>query len=240
MKSKLTITLALLLIACVTNATDLNEGFDQALGASARPEADKVRDASRRPREVLEFVGIQSGMTVLDVAASTGWYTEVLSAAVGADGHVIAQNGERRRERSEPAITAKAERLGNITVLYSELGAMNLDGEVDAAWTALNLHDLYNRSPDTAQMFLTDIYKALKPGGVFGVIDHEGSTGMDNAALHRIASSVAKAALEQAGFVVEAQSDVLDNSADDHTLSIRDASLNRNTDRFVIRARKPN
>lgn len=240
MKTNLPITLALLLLACSTNATDLDEGFDQALSASARPEEDKVRDASRRPREVLEFVGIQSGMTVLDVAASTGWYTEVLSGAVGASGTVIAQNGGRRRERSEPAITARAERLGNIRVLYSEVGAMNLDGEADAAWTALNLHDLNNRSPETAQIFLEDIYKALKPGGVFGVIDHEGSAGMDNAALHRIETSVAKAALEQAGFVVEAESDVLDNPADDHTLNIRDASLNRNTDRFVIRARKPN
>ena len=89
-------------------------------------------------------------------------------------------------------------------------------------------------------VFLKDIYKALKPGGVFGVIDHEGSAGIDNAALHRIETSVAKAALEQAGFIVEAESDVLDNPADDHTLRIRDASLNRNTDRFVIRARKPN
>lgn len=240
MKTYWCIALAVTLSACATSSTGgLDRGYEQALNATARPAEDKLRDASRQPGKVMEFVGVQSGMTVLDVAASTGWYSEVLSAAVGPSGRVIAQNGERRRERSEPAIRAKAERLGNISVLYSDVGGMNLDGEVDAAWTALNLHDLYNRDPQTAQVFLKDIFKALKPGGVFGVIDHEGSAGMDNAALHRIEVSVASAALQQAGFVVEAVSDVLDNSADDHTLPIRDPSLNRNTDRFVIRARKP-
>jgi predicted methyltransferase len=217
----------------------LDAGFDAALGAESRPEEDKVRDASRRPKEVLEFIGINSGMTVLDVAASGGWYTEVLAGAVGSSGRVIAQNGDRRRERSEPAIRAKAERLGNVTVLYAEYGEITLDGEVDAALTAMNLHDLQNRSPEMAQVFLSDVFKALKPGGVFAVIDHEGSAGLDNPALHRMEAATAKDVLEQAGFVVEAVSEILHNPADDHTLNIRDASLNRNTDRFLIRARKP-
>ena len=88
-------------------------------------------------------------------------------------------------------------------------------------------------------MFLSDAFKALRPGGVFGVIDHEGSAGQDNSALHRIELAVAKEALESVGFVVEAVSDLLNNPADDHTLNIRDESLQRNTDRFLIRARKP-
>ena len=88
-------------------------------------------------------------------------------------------------------------------------------------------------------MFLGGIFKALKPGGVFGVTDHEGSAGLDNASLHRIELATAKEALENAGFIVEATSDVLHNPADDHTLRYDDESLARNTDRFLIRARKP-
>ncbi len=222
-----------------TAVAELASGFDEALNASERPAEDKARDAARKPVQVLEFVDIGAGMTVLDVAASTGWYTEVLSAAVGGDGQVIAQNTVGRRERSEEAINAKAERLGNVTVLFADFGSLNLDAEVDAAITALNMHDFQNRGDEAVQLFLSDVIKALKPGGVFAVIDHEGDAGADNKSLHRLDISTAKEALEKAGFIVEAVSDILDNPADDHTLHMRDESLGRNTDRFLIRARKP-
>jgi predicted methyltransferase len=233
------IALVLFTAASGSAAAGLADGFEDAMNSAGRSAEDKVRDAARRPGEALEFVGIGAGMTVLDVAASSGWYTEVLSAAVGPDGQVIAHNPERRRERTEAAITAKAERLGNVTPLFAETGSLGLDGEVDAALTALNLHDYQNRGSEAAQLFLSDIFKALKPGGVFAVIDHEGSAGQDNKSLHRVELAVAKAALEEAGFEIDRVSEVLDNPADDHTLNIRDESLQRNTDRFLIRARKP-
>lgn len=232
-------TIGLLLAISSHAMADLATGFDAALGATERSADDKVRDAARKPKQVLEFVGIGADMTVLDLAASTGWYTEVLAAAVGADGQVIAHNTLRRKERSEAAIADKVERLGNVTPLFADFGSLGLDNEVDAALTALNLHDLHNRSAETGQVFLSDAFKALRPGGVFGVIDHEGSAGQDNSALHRIELAVAKEALESVGFVVEAVSELLNNPADDHTLNIRDESLQRNTDRFLIRARKP-
>ena len=238
LNTKLRLAVCLLLSAAVASA-DVANGFDEALASAERASEDKARDAARQPKEVLEFVGIGDGMTVLDVAASTGWYTEVLAAAVGPDGRVIAHNTEGRRDRSEPGIAPKAERLGNVTLLFADFGSMGLDGEVDAALTALNFHDLHNRGAEAVALFLGDVYKALKPGGVFAVIDHEGSAGQDNKSLHRIETAVAAAALEQAGFVVEAVSDVLDNPADDHSLHMRDESLQRNTDRFLIRARKP-
>lgn len=218
---------------------DVAPGFEAALNADERPAEDKERDAARKPAKVLKFLGIDAGMTILDISASTGWYTEVLSAAVGPDGRVIAHNPVRRQERTESAIAAKAERLGNITVMFADFGNMGLDSVADAALTALNFHDLQNRGEASGQAFLGDAYKALKPGGVLGVIDHEGNAGQDNAALHRIEVEVTKSALEKAGFVVEAVSDILDNPEDDQTLNIRDESLQRNTDRFVIRARKP-
>jgi predicted methyltransferase len=233
------IACSILLASSSLVLADVSTGFDAALGAEERPAEDRVRDTTRKPKQVLDFVGIGAGMSVLDLNASTGWYTEVLAAAVGADGQVVAHNPLRRRERNEPAITAKAERLGNITPLFADTGSLGLDGEVDAALTALNLHDMQNRSAEAAQAFLGDAFKALKPGGVFCVIDHEGSAGQDNSALHRIELAVAKEALENAGFVVESVSDLLHNPADDHSLNIRDETLGRNTDRFLIRARKP-
>jgi predicted methyltransferase len=218
---------------------DVAPGFADALDSPDRPDGDKARDAARKPLDVLNFAGIGAGMTVLDVAASTGWYTEVLSAAVGPDGKVIAHNTERRRDRSEAAITARAERLGNVKPVFADFGGLGIDAEVDAAITALNFHDINNRGPQAVGTFLGDIYAALKPGGVFIVIDHEGSAGNDNGELHRMEADVAVSLLEDAGFTVEAVSDILDNPADDHTLHMRDESLQRNTDRFLIRARRP-
>ena len=218
---------------------ELAPGFDAALMSSARPADEKVRDAARKPAEVLNFVGINAGMTVLEMSAGAGWYTEVLSAAVGADGHVIAQNSPRFEARVGDASHARAERLGNVDVRFVDIGALGLSNEVDAAFTALNLHDGANRSEEAGIAFLDGIYAALEPGGVLGLVDHVGIEGQDNQALHRMEKATAIEMLTRAGFEVEAESDILMNSADDHTLNIRDDSVRYVTDRMLIRARKP-
>jgi predicted methyltransferase len=118
----------------------------------------------------------------------------------------------------------------------------DLPGEIrnaDAAITALNLHDAYNRSEEGAVTFARNVFAALKPGGIFGVIDHAGIAGQDNAQLHRIQLSQARDVLMKAGFTIEGTSDVLANPEDDHTKSVRDASLERHTDQFLIKAVKP-
>ena len=217
----------------------LASGFDAALMAGERPAEEKERDASRMPAEVLNFVGIGEGMNVLEAFAGGGWYTEVLSAAVGPDGTVYSQNAERMRERVEAMAAARAERLGNVEVIYTEGAAIEIPVEADAAFTALNLHDMANRGDEAGLAFLGGIYDALKPGGVFGMVDHVGIAGQDNAQLHRMETSKARELIAQAGFVVEAESDILMNADDDHTLGIRDPSIRFATDRMLFRARKP-
>ena len=220
-----------------TASAELAAGFSDALAAAERPAAEKERDASRKPAEVLDFVGIGAGMTVLEAIAGGGWYTEVLSAAVGSEGKIYAQNAARMQERVGDGAAARAARLGNVEVLYTESNEMGLPEQVDAAFTALNLHDMANRGGGAA--FLAGIYVELKPGGVFGMIDHVGTAGQDNADLHRIEKATARDLLTEAGFVIEAESGILMNSADDHTLGIRDPSLRFMTDRMLFRARKP-
>ena len=218
---------------------DLAFGFNAALQSNARPADEKMRDAARKPGEVLNFVGIEAGMTILEVSAGAGWYTEILSAAVGPDGHVIAQNAPRFEERVGDSSRARAERLGNVDVRFAGVDSLELSNDVDAAFTALNLHDPANRSDEAGIAFLSSIFAALEPGGVLGLIDHVGVDGQDNTALHRIQKARAREILTRAGFEIEAESDVLMNPADDHTLGVRDESLGRVTDRMLIRARKP-
>ncbi len=228
---------SLLTISCLIcgNASALDiAALERAMTNPERPAEDKARDASRRAPVVLDFFGVEPGMTVLDINASTGWYTEVLSYAVGSSGRVLMQN--RPDSRAVEAATVRADRLGNV----EQIGAISetAPGSVDFAITALNFHDFHNRDPQVARDVLAQTMAALKPGGILGIVDHEGTPGADNAALHRIAFDEVVRAVTAAGFAVIGISQALDNPADDHTLSPTDPSLGRNTDRIVLKLMK--
>ena len=238
------------LVLCVLGGTPAFQAHAQdeqvvrmrtALAAPARPAEDKQRDAVRKPIETVQFLGIETGDTVIDVIAAGGWFTEVLSAAVGPRGKVLAQNPEFFVSRPGFAENEKQrhDRLGNVQAVHGELAANGIVAQADAAVTALNLHDLYNgqNGEATAVAFAKGVYDALKPGGVFGVIDHVGVEGQNNASFHRMQLAQARDVLTQAGFRIEAESNILANPADDHTKPVRD--MERHTDQFLIRARKP-
>lgn len=211
-----------------------------ALASPARPAEDKQRDAVRKPIETVQFLGIETGDTVIDVIAAGGWFTEVLSAAVGPSGKVLAQNPDFFVSREGFAASEKArhDRLGNVQAVHGELAENGIIGQADAAVTALNMHDIYGQGGEAAAVaFAKGVYDALKPGAVFGVIDHVGIAGQNNAQFHRLELDKARAVLTQAGFRIEAESNLLANPADDHTKPVRDMA--RHTDQFLIRARKP-
>lgn len=211
-----------------------------ALAAPARPAEDKERDAVRKPIETVQFLGIKTGQTVIDVVAAGGWFTEVLSAAVGPSGKVLGQNPDFfvQREGFVAAEKTRNDRLGNVMPVHGELAANGITG-ADAAITALNMHDIYNGQGGEAAAvaFAKGVFDALKPGGVFGVIDHVGIAGQNNAQFHRLQLDQAKEVLRKAGFTIEAESNILANPADDHMKGVRDMA--RHTDQFLIRARKP-
>jgi predicted methyltransferase len=214
----------------------------EALSSPERSAENKARDAARKPVEVVQFLGIEDGMTVLDVIAAGGWYTEVLSAAVGPTGKVYSQNPAFFLSRAGfvEAEAARHERLGNVEAIHGEIADAGVDGEVDAAITNQNLHDIYNGGGEAGAMPLIEsVYAALKPGGVFGVMDHRGVAGQPNADLHRMEVEAARNLLTAAGFEIEAESDTLANPADDHTKGPGDDSLGGISDRFLIKARKP-
>ncbi len=109
----------------------------------------------------------------------------------------------------------------------------------DAAVTAMNLHDAYNRGEEAGLAMVKDIYNVLKPGGVAAIIDHVGTEGADNKTLHRMTPASAKALIEKAGFQIVKESKVLANPKDDHTKAAHDQSPGRATDQFFFVVRKP-
>ena len=242
-------TFALLLVlAAPLSASDWDaESLATAIAANpGRPAEDDGRDDGRKPGEVLVFLGVRQGMTVLDVIAAGGWYTEALSVAVGERGKVYAQNPptvlQMREGANEKAISARLAdgRLANVERLNVDLAAMELPaGSIDLALTALNLHDIYYRYGEEAALgMMKRVYQALKPGGVFGVIDHNGAEGNDNAQLHRIPSSIAQSTAVKAGFEVEYSSELLKNANDPLDVLVFDPAVRGHTDRFLLRLRK--
>ena len=215
--------------------------------ASERSEEDKARDVHRKPAEVLEFLGLQAGDTVVDVWAAGGWYTEVLSNAVGDDGHVYSQNPpavlQFRDGVHDRTLTARLAdgRLGNVERINVALADSSIvNDSVDLAITALNFHDVYNKNGEEAAVaFMASVYAVLRPGGTFAVIDHVGNACADNTSVHRIDPELAKVAAISAGFVVEAEGDVLSHPEDDHTKKVFDPTIRGETDRFILKLRKP-
>jgi predicted methyltransferase len=222
--------------ALMSSALAIAPDFLDKLAADSRPAEDKMRDGARRPYQVMELLGVEEGMTAIDVGAGGGWYTRVLSAAVGSTGKVISQVGPRALERENgKAARDLAASLGNVEPSFENVG--DLDANMaDVAVTALNTHhgDGERHIPG-----LRAILNVLKPGGMAAIIDHVGSPDIDNSRLHRMLISDARQWIEAAGFEIVEESDILRTAADDHTRSTSDPALGRNSDRFLFVVRKP-
>lgn len=230
----------------------LPEYLTGAVAEPDRPEGDRTRDVNRRPAEVLSFFGVQPGMTVVELMAGSGYYVEILSRAVGEDGKVIAHNNQYVLSRfAEGPLSARLEdsRLPNVERVTSEVDELPFEeNSVDLLILNRFYHDLFwqkrpdGESPDRAKMNAL-VLRALKPGGVFGVVDHHaepGSKGRDAQTLHRIDAELVKQEILAAGFVLDEESDLLKNSKDTRDWNIfSDNAVRRDkTDRFIYRFRK--
>jgi len=226
------------------------EALRKAISGPDREVIDYVRDDSRKPVEVLDYLGLEPGMSVLDVYAAGGYFTFILSKAVGPEGIVYAQNTPRglrfeedRQEISQgEALNMKIER-GNLTNVRHLVQSMN-DIEIapeslDMVMISQILHDYYNGSPERAVELLLKAKSLLKPGGIIAVIDHEGSENLENRRFHRMLKSQAIEVAGLAGLQLVGDSDLLHNPNDRHVRSIFDPMLNRNTDQFLLKLQKP-
>lgn len=223
--------------------------IERAVANGDRPEADTARDANRKPAEVLEFFGIEPGMKVLDIFAGGGYYSEILSHAVGTDGSVTLYNNGGWDGFVGSGVTDRlaGNRLPNVESVVAETDATDfMANTYDAAVFVLGFHDLYYAAQGwpaiDADSFMSAIYDSIKPGGVIGIVDHAATLGVSVEVantLHRIDPLVIHHDLGQAGFIFEGESDVLRNSADDRIIAMSDPAIRGKTDRVVYLFRKP-
>lgn len=213
-------------------------GLAAAVASADRPEADKARDADRKPAEMLAFAGVRPGWKVVELAPGGGYFTRLLSLAVGDRGYVYTNSS-----RPAPAVEAWAKGHANVSLQLVTTGQVVAPEPVDLVWTTQNYHDFKNvKSGDAAAATNQAAFAALKPGGVYLVGDHQGAPGSgatQTDTLHRIEDAVVIREVEAAGFKLEARGTMLRHPADDHTQKVFETGVRGKTDQFVLRFRKP-
>lgn len=217
-----------------------------AVADPARPQADRDRDADRKPAEVVAFAGIKPGYTIAEISPGGGYFTRILSGAVGATGKVYGLMPPPRPGGPAPTGPSPMETLtadphyANVKLESSNAPAGTFP-PVDLAWTSLNYHDLHNRPNADLVAFNKGVFDWLKPGGTYIVIDHaaaDGSGARDTGTLHRIDPATVKSEVLAAGFLFVGESNVLRNPADPKDKGVRDVPRGK-TDQFVYKFRKP-
>jgi predicted methyltransferase len=215
-----------------------------AVADPRRPGADRERDALRHPAEVMAFAGVQPGWRVADVGPGGGYYTRLLSVAVGPEGRVYGVDRAGTAERPRP-LAAFAAEYGNITHLTDGYQGWTISEPLDAVFVSQIYHDWFYPQLNLDVPGLNrKIYDALRPGGVYVIIDHAAVAGHTinpdpQSDLHRIDQAQVIREVTAAGFVLEAESQVLRNPADNRSLRVFEGDIRGHTDQFMLRFRKP-
>ena len=220
--------------------------------ASPGRTADNVKlDESRKPVEVLQFLGLRSGMSVIDIFGANKYWAEIMAPVVRPNGKVLVWEASQFYDAdSKKAFEEFSSKYPSVSIVSTPFEALALPkNSADFVMLNLNYHDVYWTSEKykvpkmDPSAFLKVVYDAMKPGGVIGVIDHVAKPGEDTRAtvdkLHRIDPEVVKADFQRAGFKLVGTSDILRNPADDHSLLVFDPKVKGKTDRFIFKFQKP-
>ena len=217
---------------------------------AVRNEANVKLDAGRKPAEVLAFLGLKKGMRVADMFGGNLYWAEIIAPVVGPQGRVsIWVPRQFYNQKSYDRFTPFKAAHPNAWMRVSPFEAPDLPAATyDFMLINLDYHDVYWQSDERKiprmdpDAWLKSVYASMKPGAVVGVIDHVAGPGDTRATvekLHRIDPAVVRADFKRAGFVLAAESNLLRNPADDHSLSVFDPKIRGQTDRFIFKFRKP-
>ncbi len=216
-----------------------------AVADPRRPEADRERDALRHPADILAFAGVAPGWRIADVGPGGGYYTRLFAVAVGDAGRVYAIDRPNPAPDRPRAILAVAPQYSNISVVQEGYQGWSVGEPLDAVFVSQIYHDwFYPQLNLDVPALNRAIYNALRPGGVYVIIDHAAAAGHTidpnpQSDIHRIDQAQVVREVTAAGFVLEAESDVLRNPEDDRSVRVFEGDIRGRTDQFVLRFRKP-
>src|SRR5690348_11977693 len=240
------IALLALPLACSKAASPTTgTNIEQAVNDPARPAGFRAADAFRKPAETLAFSGVKAGMTVGEFYPGGGYFTRMLSDIVGPSGHIYAieNAGWNDSVKDDQKMLAEG-KWKNVSLDVKPFGAVAFPKPLDLAWVTQNYHDMkiakYGKVDTLA--FDRAVYKALKPGGIYFILDHQGAPGLSDAdieKMHRINRDVVVKEVTSAGFKLAEEGKFLRRPADDHTKPIFDPAIRGHTDQYALKFVKP-
>ena len=244
------LTATLMLTATCASAASVPGNIAAAVADGNRPDADKQRDADRKPAETLAFTGVKTGAQIAELLPGGGYFTRIFSKAVGSSGHVYALVPARSPDAPAdmPDFAARVKAIAadpnyaNVSVVVEPFSELGVPAPVDLVWTSQNYHDLHNLPGLDVGIFNKMVFDDLKPGGIYLVLDHTaeaGSGGRDTKTLHRIDPATVKKEVLAAGFVFVGSSELLRRPSDSHSLKVFDPTVRGKTDQFILKFRKP-
>lgn len=242
-----TLVAAMLALTPMAHAAD-GTILQRALADPARKDQSEA-DARRHPAELLALAELRPGARVLDLVPGSGYWTRIISAAVGPKGRVYGVWPEAYSKMAVSDVQAlralaSNPHYANVTVLEQKSVTLSAPERLDVVWTSQNFHDYDNpfMGKPSSAAFARTVYGLLKPGGVFVVIDHQAAPGRgikDTDTLHRIERDTVVREAVAAGFKLEGESAVLRNAADPLTIKVFDKSIRGRTSQFALKFRKP-
>lgn len=232
------------------DAVQVPEHIFLAVSNLYRSADHRERDDGRKPEQILSFYGVENGMSVYEIGAGSGYYTDLLSLSVGEQGQVFAQYSRERWNSAKADFSSRFSSRRNIVPYIGQKESLKLaDSSVDMVMVALLWHHMHydadkgDALPVTTQVFLENSLRLLKPGGILAIIEHEAAPGTDRAQAaewHRSSKQMTIDDIEAAGFKFVAASNALANANDDLENSWRLEFDERDvSQRFVLKFKKP-
>jgi predicted methyltransferase len=243
----LSVAAAVPLPMVAAQSAGLPQSIVTAVADPSRPAADTSTDVNRMPGETLAFAGVNPGMVIGEFYPGGGYFTRMLSDVVGPKGHVYAIENSvwRSSFKADQALLADG-KMSNVSVEAAAFGTVRFPQPLDIAWVTQNYHDLKIAQYGVVDTAALDrgVFNALKPGGVFMVLDHEAPAGTGNdvvliTRLHRIEKAQVIREVTAAGFTLQAEGSFLHRESDDHSLPIFDKQVQGHTDQYALRFVKP-
>jgi predicted methyltransferase len=223
--------------------------LDQALTDPGRKDQSQA-DARRKPGELIALAGVKPGDKVLDLIPGSGYWTRIFSKIVGPQGKVYAVWPQAYASEATGDIATlkklSADKYyGNIVTEVQPTTTLSAPESLDVVWTSQNYHDYPDKfmGSNDPSVLNNAVFKLLKPGGTYLIIDHAAKAGTglaDTDTLHRIDPAIVRKEVEAAGFKFAGESKVLENPADPLDVAVFDKSIRGRTSQFAYKFVKPN
>jgi len=238
----------MILAGNVLAANEIDAKVEAALTAEARPQADRDRDRNRRPLETLNFFGLKDDMRVLELIPGGGWYTRVLAPVLAENGKLYVAIGTRRIKDgllNEPGF-GQVELLDTKDNLRRPEGSRfyqldDFELDVSGLDMVLTFRNLHNFDPDSRARLNEQVFKALKSGGLYGVVDHtmRHMEPANHENRRRIDPVLVIREMLDLGFEFVDHTDLHYRADDELQYEVGRRSVSGNTDRFTLLFRKP-